>query len=138
LFNLPDFFDDMFPGTQSGSRSFSLHRISNGIANTGRFTHSVPAHGAALVSLFLDGPASISVNIRSIAFVDLVELVVDASDSRGPEAFGAEVAENAFMMASRRAAAALSSSGVFGFPILRTGAADGLAFEVATLVERLF
>jgi hypothetical protein len=102
------------------------------------FTDSVPAHGAALVSLFLDGPASISVNIRSIAFVDLVELVVDASDSRGPEAFGAEVAENAFMMASRRAAAALSSSGVFGFPILRTGAADGLAFEVATLVERLF
>lgn len=25
LFNLPDFFDAMFPGTQSGSRSFSLY-----------------------------------------------------------------------------------------------------------------
>lgn len=41
------------------------------------------------------------------------------------------------MIASRRAAAALSSSGVFGLPILRTGAA-GCALEVTTFVEREF
>lgn len=51
-------------------------------------TYSVPAHGARLVSLFRDGPASISDNMRSIAFVDLVELVVETSDSRG-DTFGA-------------------------------------------------
>lgn len=61
---------------------------------------------------------------------------MDTSDSRGA-AFGAGFCENAFMIASRRAAAALSSSGVFGLPILRTGAA-GFGSEGAIFVDREF
>lgn len=41
------------------------------------------------------------------------------------------------MIASRRAAAALSSSGVFGLPILRAGAAV-FVFELTTFVGREF
>ena len=59
---------------------------------------------------------------------------MDTSDSRGA-AFGAGFCENAFMIASRRAAAALSSSGVFGLSILRADAA-GFELDGTIFVDR--
>lgn len=87
------------------------------------------------MSLFRDGPESMPVSIRSIVLVDLDELV-DASESL-VAVFGAEVCEKAFMMASLRAAAALSSSGVFGLPVLRAGAEETV-LVASTFVGRVF
>lgn len=74
------------------------------------------------------------VSIRSIVLVDLDELV-DASESL-VAVLGADVCANAFMMASRLAAAALSSSGVFGLPDLRVGA-KGMVLVTSVSVGRV-